>query len=63
MAAKIRVIQYGLGPIGSAMARHVLEREGHICPQASAPFAPTSLSSPAAELAPSVNPTPRVPRR
>lgn len=28
MASKIRVIQYGLGPIGSAMARHVLERDG-----------------------------------
>ena len=28
MATKIRVIQYGLGPIGSAMARHVLERDG-----------------------------------
>ncbi len=28
MAKKIRVIQYGLGPIGSYMARHVLEREG-----------------------------------
>lgn len=27
MSAKIRVIQYGLGPIGCAMARHVLERE------------------------------------
>lgn len=24
----IRVVQYGLGPIGSAMARHVMEREG-----------------------------------
>ncbi len=24
----IRVVQYGLGPIGSAMARHVVEREG-----------------------------------
>ncbi len=28
MAPKIRVIQYGLGPIGCAMARHVLERDG-----------------------------------
>ena len=28
MAREIRVIQYGLGPIGSAMARHVLERSG-----------------------------------
>ncbi len=28
MAEKIRVIQYGLGPIGCLMARHVLEREG-----------------------------------
>ncbi len=28
MAAKIRVIQYGLGPIGCAMARHVIERDG-----------------------------------
>ncbi len=25
---KIRVIEYGLGPIGSAVARHVVEREG-----------------------------------
>jgi len=28
MADRIRIIQYGLGPIGSAMARHVLERAG-----------------------------------
>ncbi len=28
MSDKIRVIQYGLGPIGSHMARHVLERSG-----------------------------------
>jgi hypothetical protein len=28
MADKIRVIQYGLGPIGSAVARHVVERAG-----------------------------------
>jgi 4-hydroxy-tetrahydrodipicolinate reductase len=28
MANVIRVIQYGLGPIGSAMARHVLDRPG-----------------------------------
>lgn len=28
MAERIRVIQYGLGPIGSAVARHVAEREG-----------------------------------
>ncbi len=28
MSKPIRVIQYGLGPIGSAMARHVLERSG-----------------------------------
>ena len=28
MSNKIRVIQYGLGPIGSAVARHVLERPG-----------------------------------
>lgn len=28
MADRIRVVQYGLGPIGSAMARHVLERAG-----------------------------------
>ncbi len=28
MTNKIRVIQYGLGPIGSAVARHVAEREG-----------------------------------
>ena len=28
MANTIRVIQYGLGPIGSAMARHVLARPG-----------------------------------
>ncbi len=28
MAGKIRVIQFGLGPIGCLMARHVLEREG-----------------------------------
>ncbi|MCP4538019.1 MAG: dihydrodipicolinate reductase [Chloroflexi bacterium] len=28
MSEKIRVIQYGLGPIGSAVARHVLERAG-----------------------------------
>ena len=28
MSNTIRVIQYGLGPIGSAMARHVVEREG-----------------------------------
>ena len=27
MTDKIRVIQYGLGPIGSAVARHVVERE------------------------------------
>ncbi len=26
MSDKIRVIQYGLGPIGSAVARHILER-------------------------------------
>ena len=28
MSDKIRVIQYGLGPIGSAVARHVIERTG-----------------------------------
>ncbi len=28
MSQKIRVIQYGLGPIGSAVARHVTERAG-----------------------------------
>jgi hypothetical protein len=28
MPNKIRVIQYGLGPIGSAVARHVVERQG-----------------------------------
>ncbi len=28
MADKIRVIQFGLGPIGGLMVRHVLEREG-----------------------------------
>jgi 4-hydroxy-tetrahydrodipicolinate reductase len=28
MAEKIRIIQYGLGPIGSAVARHVVERTG-----------------------------------
>ncbi len=28
MSNSIRVIQYGLGPIGSAVARHVVEREG-----------------------------------
>ena len=28
MSEKIRVIQYGLGPIGSAVARHVAERPG-----------------------------------
>lgn len=28
MSNEIRVIQYGLGPIGSAMARHVVERAG-----------------------------------
>ena len=28
MSAKIQVIQYGLGPIGSAVARHVVERPG-----------------------------------
>jgi 4-hydroxy-tetrahydrodipicolinate reductase len=28
MSDQIRVIQYGLGPIGSAVARHVVEREG-----------------------------------
>ena len=28
MTQKIRVIQYGLGPIGSAVARHVVERAG-----------------------------------
>ncbi|MCZ7572928.1 MAG: hypothetical protein M5U01_30620 [Ardenticatenaceae bacterium] len=28
MAHRIRVIQYGLGPIGSAVARHVVERTG-----------------------------------
>jgi len=28
MSQKIRVIQYGLGPIGSAVARHVAERAG-----------------------------------
>jgi 4-hydroxy-tetrahydrodipicolinate reductase len=28
MADNIRVIQYGLGPIGSAVARHVIERAG-----------------------------------
>jgi 2,4-diaminopentanoate dehydrogenase len=28
MVNTIRVIQYGLGPIGSAVARHVVEREG-----------------------------------
>jgi hypothetical protein len=28
MSDDLRVIQYGLGPIGSAMARHVVERQG-----------------------------------
>jgi hypothetical protein len=28
MSDRIRVIQYGLGPIGSAVARHVVERDG-----------------------------------
>ena len=28
MTSNVRVIQYGLGPIGSAIARHVLERAG-----------------------------------
>lgn len=28
MPERIRVIQYGLGPIGSAVARHVVERNG-----------------------------------
>jgi hypothetical protein len=28
MADRIRVVQYGLGPIGCQMARHVLERDG-----------------------------------
>ncbi len=28
MSDKIRVVQYGLGPIGSAVARHVVERAG-----------------------------------
>jgi hypothetical protein len=28
MSDKIRIIQYGLGPIGSAVARHVVERTG-----------------------------------
>jgi 4-hydroxy-tetrahydrodipicolinate reductase len=28
MTDRIRIVQYGLGPIGSAMARHVLERTG-----------------------------------
>ena len=28
MPIPIRVIQYGLGPIGSAVARHVTERAG-----------------------------------
>jgi hypothetical protein len=28
MSSSIRVIQYGLGPIGSAVARHVVERDG-----------------------------------
>ena len=28
VSEKMRVIQYGLGPIGSAVARHVVEREG-----------------------------------
>lgn len=28
MAEKLRVVQYGLGPIGCQMARHALEREG-----------------------------------
>jgi 4-hydroxy-tetrahydrodipicolinate reductase len=28
MSDKIRIVQYGLGPIGSAVARHVVEREG-----------------------------------
>ena len=28
MTDKVRVVQYGLGPIGSAVARHVLERPG-----------------------------------
>jgi 4-hydroxy-tetrahydrodipicolinate reductase len=28
MSRPIRVIQYGLGPIGSAIARHVVERSG-----------------------------------
>jgi hypothetical protein len=28
MQDKVRIIQYGLGPIGSAVARHVVERPG-----------------------------------
>ena len=28
MSEDIRVIQYGLGPIGSAIARHIVERAG-----------------------------------
>jgi len=28
MSSSIRVIQYGLGPIGGAMARHIVERAG-----------------------------------
>ena len=28
MQKKVRIIQYGLGPIGSAVARHVVERPG-----------------------------------
>ncbi|MFN2291106.1 MAG: dihydrodipicolinate reductase [Anaerolineae bacterium] len=28
MADEIRIVQYGLGPIGSAVARHIVERQG-----------------------------------
>jgi 2,4-diaminopentanoate dehydrogenase len=28
MTDKIRIVQYGLGPIGAAVARHIVEREG-----------------------------------
>ena len=28
MSDTIRIIQYGLGPIGSAVARHIVERSG-----------------------------------
>ena len=28
MSKELRIIQYGLGPIGSAVARHVVERAG-----------------------------------